>query len=167
MLTLSDEASSSINARWVELDEFEILQGQTCTSDHSVTITSASVCTCTAEISATVTTGRKNGLVGTETVKSAVFHVESNNADTLAVLHNQVEREVLNEEVGVVPKRLAIKRVEKSMTGSVSGGSTSVCLTTLSIFERLATECTLVDLALLSSRERNTEVLELSRLSDA
>lgn len=151
----------------MELDEFKILQGQTCTSDHSVTIASASMCTCTAEISAAVATGRKNGLVGTETVKSAVFHVESNNTDTLAILHNQVESEVLNEEVGVVPKRLAVKRVQESMTSTVSGGSASVCLTTLSKFERLTTECTLVDLALLGSRERNTEVLELSRLSDA
>lgn len=55
-----------------------------------------------AEVCATVATRREHGLMRAEAVKSAVFHVERDYADTLAVLHNEVEREVLNEKVGVV-----------------------------------------------------------------
>ena len=47
-----------------------------------------------------------------ETVQGAVLHVEGDNTNTLAVLHDQVEREVLDEEVGVVAEGLAIECVQ-------------------------------------------------------
>ena len=86
-----------------------------------------------------------------ETVEGAVFHVESNDTNTLAILHNKIECEVFNEEVCVVAKRLAVKRVEERMASTVSRSSASVRLATLAELQRLTTERALIDLALLGS----------------
>lgn len=58
-------------------------------------------------------------------------------------------------------ERLTIQGVENGMTSSVGGGSTSVGLTTLTVFERLTTESSLVDLALLGPGEGHTVVFKL------
>lgn len=104
-----------------------------------------------AEVCATVTAGRENRLVRTETVECAILHIEGNNTNALTVLHYQVQREVFDEEVRVMAERLAIECVEKSMSSTISGSCATICLTTLAILERLTTKCTLVDLSLLRS----------------
>jgi hypothetical protein len=101
--------------------------------------------------------------VGAEAVEGAVLEVEGNDTDTLAVLHQEVDREELDEEVGVVAERLAVEGVEKSVAGTVGSGGAAVGLATLAELERLTTEGTLVDLALLGTREGDTVVLELRR----
>ena len=135
----------------MELDELQILQRKTSTSNHSVTVTRASVCTRAAEVGTSVTTSCQNGLVGTEAVEGTVLHVQSNDTDTLAVLHDEIKREVFDEEVGVMAERLAVESVEERVTGTVRRRGAAVCLAALAELERLATECTLVDLALLCS----------------
>ena len=77
-------------------------------------------------------------------------------------VHDEIESKVLDEKVGVVSERLSVQGVEDGVAGSVSGGSTSVSLSALSKVERLSTESSLVDLALLGSRERDTVVLQLT-----
>ena len=59
-------------------------------------------------------------------------------------------------------KGLAIECVKNSMSCAVCGGGASVSLATLSKLERLAAERSLIDFSVLSSRERDTEVLKLS-----
>lgn len=145
----------------MELDELQILQRKSSTDDHSVTISRASVGTCAAEVGSSVTTGSQNGLVRTEAVQGTVFHVERNDTDTLAVLHDQVQREVLDEEVRVVAQRLAVESVENGVSSSVSGSGATVGLATLAVLEGLSTEGALVNLAFLGSGEGNTVVLEL------
>ena len=86
-----------------------------------------------------------------ESVQCAVLHVQRHDANTLAIFHDQIKREVFNEEVGVVTEGLAVKRVEEGMTGTVSSSRASVCLAALAELQGLTTECTLVDLALLRS----------------
>jgi len=84
-------------------------------------------------------------------VESSILHVESDNTNALAVLHDQVEGEVFNEEVGVVAERLAVEGVENGVASSVSGGSAAVGLSSLAVLERLTTERTLVDFAFLGT----------------
>lgn len=84
-----------------------------------------------------------------ETMKCTVLHIQSNNADTFAVLHNEVKSEIFNEKVGVMAKGLAIKSMEESMTSTIGSGSAAIGLTTLAIFEGLTTKGALIDLALL------------------
>ena len=145
----------------MELNKFEVLEGKARTRHHSITVTSASVCTRTAEVGSSIASSCKDGLVGAETMQSTIFHIESDDTDAFAILHNEVEGEVLDKEVRIVAERLAVERVEKGVTRSVSGSCTPICLTTLAELQRLATESTLVDLALLGSRERNTEMFKL------
>lgn len=97
-----------------------------------------------------------------ESVESTVFHVESNDTDTFSIFHDQVNGKVFDEEVGVVSQRLSVEGVQHGVSSSVSGGSTSVGLSTLSVVERLTTEGSLVDLSLLCSGKGKTEMLELN-----
>jgi hypothetical protein len=53
--------------------------------------------------------------------------------------------------------------MKKSMTGTVSSGSTTIGLTALAVLQRLTTKGSLVDLAVLRPRKRYSEVLELSK----
>ena len=145
----------------MELHELQILEGQTCTGDHCVAVTRAGVRTRAAEVRTPVTTSCQHSLVCPEAVKRAVLHVQRNDADTLAILHDQVEREVFNEEVRVVAEGLAVEGVEEGVSSSVGGGGAAVCLATLSKLQGLTTECALVDFALLRPREGHAEVLEL------
>ena len=55
-----------------------------------------------AEVLAPVTARRQDGLVRAEAMRCAVFHVQSNHTHAFAVLLDQVEGKVLDEEVGVV-----------------------------------------------------------------
>jgi hypothetical protein len=77
-------------------------------------------------------------------VNGTILLVVSNNTLALAVLHDQVSGEVLDEVVSVVAKRLSVKSVKKSVSSSVSGGAASVGLTTLAVLLGLSTEGSLV-----------------------
>jgi hypothetical protein len=159
--TFGDQASGTIDASGVELHELQILERETSTDDHCISVTRAGMCASAAEIGTSITTSSEHSLVCTETVESSVLHVEGNNTNTLAVLHNQVQSEVFDEEVGVVSQRLTIKSVENSVASSVSSSGTSIGLTTLAELEGLTAEGTLVDLAFLGSGERYAVVFEL------
>jgi len=161
---LSNQATSTINTSWVELNKFKILQGKASTSNHGITITRASVRARTTEVSATVTASGKNGFVAAEAMKSTILHVESDYTNTLTILHDQVESEILNEIGCVVSKRLTIESMQDGVTSTVSSSGTAVSLATLSVFERLATKGTLIDLAFLCPGERNAIMFKLSQV---
>ena len=96
-----------------------------------------------------------------ETVKRTVFHVERNDTNTLAILHDQVEGKVFDEEICVVSERLAVKGVEESVASTVSSCSTTVCLATFTILQRLTTKGTLVNLPILGAGEWNAVMFKL------
>lgn len=112
MLTLSDQASGTINTSRMELHELKILQWQACTGNHSITIARACVRARATEIRPPITASCEYRLVRTESVQSTIFHVEGNYADTLAILHYEIERKVFDEKVGIVTQRLAIEGVQ-------------------------------------------------------
>jgi hypothetical protein len=158
---LGDEAACAVDAGRVELDELEVLEGKARARNHGVAVARACVRRRAAEVRATVPAGSEDSLVRAETVECAVLHVQRNHADALAVLHDEIESEVLDEEVGVVTERLAVEGVEEGVTCAVRGGSAAVGLATLAELERLSAESALIDFALLGTREGKTEVLEL------
>jgi len=149
--TLGDQASSTIDTGRMELNELQILERETGTGNHGVTVTSASVSRCAGEVGASVSSGGKDGLMGAEAVEGTILHVQGENTTALTVLHDQIQGKVLDEEVGVVAKRLAVEGVEDGVTGTISDGSAAVSLTTFTELQTLTTEGTLVDLALLGS----------------
>lgn len=68
---------------------------------------------------------------------------------------------VLDEELGIVAKGLAVEGVEHGVAGTIGGGGATVSLSSLAVLERLSTERTLVDLALGRAGEGETVMLEL------
>ena len=83
-------------------------------------------------------------MVGKESVESAVLLVVGQDTAALAILHDQVNGEVLDEVVGVVPEGLAVEGVEEGVAGTVGGGAATVGLATLAVLLGLTTESTLV-----------------------
>lgn len=159
--TFRDKASSAVDTGRVELNEFKILKRKTSAHDHSITVTGASVRTSATEVSTSVSSGGQNSLVGPESVQCTIFHVESNHTNTFAILHYKIQGEIFDEKVRVMTERLAVERVKKRVPCSVGGSSTAICLTSFAEFQRLATESTLINLALLRPGERDTKMFEL------
>lgn len=145
----------------MELHEFEILEWQSGTYNHSIPVSGACVRARTAEVRASITTGSQDCLVCSEPVQCSVFHVKCDDTYTLSVLHDQIKSEVLNEEIGVMTQRLAVEGVKESVAGTISGSSATVCLASLAVLQRLTTKGALVDLALLRTRKWNTIMFQL------
>lgn len=56
-----------------------------------------------------------------------ILEAERDNPDALvATVHDQVESEVLNEVIAVVPETLAVERVQQRVTSTVSDTAASV-----------------------------------------
>jgi len=100
--------------------------------------------------------------VGSEPVKSAVFHAESNDSAAAAlVVHYQVKREVLHEEQALVLQRGPVQSVQHSVTRPVCCGGTPIRLATLAKLETLTTESSLIYFSFLRPREWKTVSLKL------
>ena len=100
--TFGNETPSSVDASGMELNELQILQWQTSSGDHGVTIARAGVCTRATEVSASIASSSQDSLVSTETVEGTVLHIQGDDANALSALHDEVEGEVFDEEVCVV-----------------------------------------------------------------
>ena len=87
-------------------------------------------------------------------------HVERDDAAARAVLHDQVDREVLDEELGRVLQRLLIQRVQHRVTGAVRRGAGALGDAFAEV-RRHAAERPLIDAAVFGARERHAVVLEL------
>ena len=119
------------------------------------------MCTRTAEVGTAITPGSQNSLVSTEAVEGSILHVQGDDANTFAILHDEVKSKIFNEEVSIVSERLSVECVQDGMSRSVRSSSATVSLTALAVLERLATKRPLVDFAVNSAREGNTEMLQL------
>lgn len=141
---LSDQAAGAVDTGRMELDELEILVGETGAGNHGHTVTCAGVGGCAGEVGAAVTTGSQDGVLGDEPVDGAVLLVVGNDTLADAVLHDQISSEELDEVLGVVAQRLAVESVQESVAGTVSSSAAAVGLATLAVLLGLTTESTLV-----------------------
>jgi len=160
--TFGDQAARRIDAGRVELHELHVLQRQAGAQHHAVAVASADMRRGAGEVSAAVTAGRQNGLAGGETMQRAVVHVQGHDAAAAAfVVHDQVEGEILDVELGRVLERLAVHRVQHGVAGAVRGGAGAL-RGALAEMRGHAAERALIDLAVfLAARERHAPVLEL------
>ena len=158
---LGDEAPGAVDAGRVELDKLHVLEREARARDHGVAVARAGVRGRARKVGAAVAAGGEDGLVRAEAVQAAVLHVERHHADALALVHDEVERKVLDEEGGVVLERLAVQRVQDGVARAVGGRRAPVRLAVLAVVERLAAKGALVDLALVRARERHAVVLQL------
>ena len=73
--------------------------------------------------------------MGPKTMQRAILHVQRYDTDTLAILHNEVQSKIFDKKVGVVSQGLPVKCVEKGMTSTISGSSTTVSLSPFAVFQ--------------------------------
>jgi hypothetical protein len=98
--------------------------------------------------------------MGTKAMQRPILQVPGQHPSAGAVLvHQQIERNIFDEEVCSVLETLLIERVQNGMTGSV-GRCTSALRQLFSILEGLAPERALIDLAILGTREWNAVMLQ-------
>ncbi len=91
----------------------------------------------------------------------AVVEPQRDHAAAAAFLvHDQVDGEILDEELGRMPQRLAVHRVQHGVAGAV-GGRAGALRGALAVMRGHAAERALIDLAVLAARERQAPVLEL------
>ena len=100
-------------------------------------------------------------MLGAEAVQGAVVELPARSTPRQAPsVHDQVEREILDEELGRVAQRLAVQRVQHGVAGAVGRGAGALDRRLAEVAGHAA-EGALVDLAVLGARERHAPVLEL------
>ena len=91
----------------------------------------------------------------------AVVELERDHAAAAAfVVHDQVDGEILDEELGRMAQRLAVHRVQHGVAGAVGGGAGAL-RGALAVMRGHAAERALIDLAVLAARERQAPMLQL------
>ena len=155
-----DQAAGAVDAGRVELDELHVLQRQPGAQHHGVAVAGAGVGGGAGEIGAAVAAGREDRHVGAEAVDGAVVELERDHAAAAAFVHDEVDGEVLDEELGLMPQRLAVERVQHGVAGAVGRGAGAL-RDALAVIGGHAAERALVDLAVLGAGERHAPMLEL------
>ncbi len=159
---LGDQHAGAVDAGRVELHELHVLQRQAGAQHHGVAVAGAGVRRRAGEVRASIAAGGQDGLLGAEAMDGAV--VERQRQDTAAdavLVHQQVEREILDEELGLAAQRLAVQRVQHGVAGAVGGGARALRRRAFAELGGHAAERALVDLAVLGARERHAVVLHL------
>jgi hypothetical protein len=94
-------------------------------------------------------------------MQRAVIKLQRDHAAAAAfVIHDQVDREELDVELGRMAQRLAIHRMQHGVAGAV-GGRAGALGGALAVMRGHAAERALIDLAVIAARERQAPVLEL------
>src|SRR6185437_15592728 len=109
------------------------------------------MCCGTREIDAAIASCREHRAVGTEAMQRAVVQVPGQQAPTTAIIiHQEIEREILDVELGAVLQALLIERVQDGMAGAV-GRRTGALRHLLAIADGLTAEGTLIDFSILEA----------------
>ncbi len=160
--TLGDQHAGAVDAGRMELEEFRVLQRHAGAERHGVAVAGAGVGLRGREEGAAIAARRQHHDMRAEAMDRAVLEVPRHHADAGAVLvHDQVEREILDEELGVVLQALLIERVDHGVAGAVGGGAGALRHRAFAVFRGVAAERALIDLALGRARKRHAEMLEL------
>ncbi len=110
--TLGDQNPHAIHTGRVELNELHVLQRQPGAQHHRIAVTGAGVRRGAGLIHPAASAGRNDGHIGAEPVDRPVFETPGEHAATGAVLvHQQVDREILDEEARLVLQALLVERV--------------------------------------------------------
>ena len=156
-----DQHARAIDAGRVELHELHVLQREPGAQHHGVAVAGADMRGGAGEIGAAIAAGGEDHLVRAEAVQRAVGHRQRHDAAAAAlVVHDQVDGEIFDEELGGVAERLAIHGVQHGVAGAVGrgAGAQSVALAELGGH---AAEGALQDLAVVGAREGHAPMLEL------
>jgi hypothetical protein len=143
----------------VELHELHVLQRQAGAQHHGVAVAGASMRRGRREVGAAVAARRQDHQVGAEDVDVAVVELPGGDAAAGVAVHDQVEREVFDEEFDVVAHALAVKGMQHGVAGTVGGGAGALDRAFAEVACHAA-ERTLIDLAVLGAREGHAPVFQ-------
>ena len=105
----------------MELDKLHVLQWQASAQDHAAAIAGTGMRRSCGEISAAITTGGQHDSMALKPVNASIFHAHGNHATAFAIFHDEVEREIFNEEVRVIFQALLIQSMQHSVPRTVGG----------------------------------------------
>ena len=145
----------------MELHELHVLVGEAGARHHGRAVAGARVRRRARKVGASVAARGDDRVVGAEAMDGAVLETERNDAHALALVHDEVESEVLDEEVRVVAQRLAVERVQERVARTIGDARATLGLLAHAVVERGAAERALIDAAVLFAAERHADVLEL------
>ena len=146
----------------MELHELHVLKRQAGACRHAAAVAGAGMRRGCGEIGATVAAGGQHHHLGRKAMDGAVVEIPGHDAGAGSVrLHDQVEREIFDEELRVVPERLAVERMQDGVAGAVGGGAGALHGRAVAVVHHVAAERPLVDLALFGAREGHAIMLEL------
>src|SRR5262249_22108387 len=111
------------------------------------------------EIGAPISAGGEYGHMGAEAVDGAVVEPERHHAAAAALVHDQIDHEVFDEELGRMLERSAVERVQHGMTSTI-GSRTSTLGGAFAVVGGHAAEWSLVNLAVLGAREWQAPVIQ-------
>src|ERR1700756_703005 len=157
-----NQNTGAVDAGWVELNEFHVLQWQAGAQHHRASITGAGVRRGAGLVDPAASARRDDGHIRTEAMDRSVFKAPGEQPPADAVLiHQQVECEILNEEAGLVLQALLVERVQDGVAGTIGRGAGPVSHVALGIVRSMSAETPLVDFAGVGSAERYPQMLKL------
>ncbi len=102
------------------------------------------------KIGTPVTPRRQDDDLSREYVNLSGIQAPGNYTLTFATAHHQIQREVLDEKISLVPQRLLVQRMQNGVASSVGGGASTLGLS-LTIVCSHTSKRPLVNPALLGS----------------
>src|SRR3546814_549876 len=144
----------------MELHEFHVLQWQASAQHHAAAGPRARMRGRRVEIAATIAAGCQNYIMCAETMDRTVLHAERDHTPAYAIFHDEIEREIFDEEIGVVFQALLIKRVQHGVAGAVGSGAGALRRRSRAHILHHAAEG-----ALIRSEEHTSELQSLMRIS--
>ena len=157
-----DQHAGAVDAGRMELDEFHVLERQAGAQHHGVAVAGLGVGAGAGRIGAAIAAGRQDRHLRGKAMDGAVVEIDRDHAAAAAVVvHDQVDGEIFDEELGRMAQRLAVHGVQHGVAGAVGGGAGAL-RGALAVVRGHAAERALIDLAVfLAARERQAPMLQL------
>ena len=147
-----NQTPRSIDACWMELHKFHILQWKARARHHATTVSSTGMCGCGRKIGTPISTSGKNHHLCIKDMHGAVIKFPTQHPLTGAILgHDEVDCEILNVKFSIIFQRLPIKRMQDGVTCAVSCGASALHGRAFTKFCGMASERTLVNFSLFSA----------------
>ncbi len=161
---LGDQHARTVDPGRVELDEFHVLQRQSGAQHHAAAVARAGVRAGGGVIAAAIAAGRQHHALRAEPVDRPVIEAHGDHADALlavgAVLHDQVDGEIFDEEGRVVFEALLIERMEHGVAGAIGRRAGALHGRAFAHILHMATERALIDRPVIIAAERHAGMFE-------
>ena len=145
----------------MELHEFHILKRKPGAQHHAATVTGAGMRRSCGEIRTAISARCQHDGVALETVDRAIFHAHGDNAAAFAIFHNQIEREIFDEEIRIIFQALLIQAVQHRVTGPVGRRGRALNGGAFAHILHVAAKGSLINCAVGIAAKRNAGMLQL------